>query len=252
MKKHGGELPLLQWCSVLLPVLLYLLLGLGTQTLLLRAGLTVETAKAASACVFPLPAVLWYFFRKDKPLRQPRNRTVVSLRMAAELAGVTLCLAVAAAWVDQRLHASADALPVSLLSILAFGIAGPVTEEILYRGVVFQRCARSFGSGWAVLLSTMLFAAAHQTLLQACMSLVAGAVFCLIDLRWRTLLAPIAVHIGVNLCSFFPSIKYVPAGASVLGMLALTGYLVWVARMLSGRKKRQDKGERYDDRDRTV
>lgn len=251
MKARAGGL-LKQWGAVLLPVLLYLLLGLGMQTLLLRAGLTVETAKAASACVFPLPAVLWYFFRKDKLPRQPRNRTAVSLCMAAELAGVILCLAVTAAWADQRLSASAGALPVSLLSVLGFGIAGPVTEEILYRGVVFQRCAHSFGLGWAVLLSTMLFAAAHQTLLQACMSLVAGAVFCLIYLRWRTLLAPIAVHIGVNLCSFFPFIKYVPADASVLGILALTGYLVWAARTLSGRKKRQDKGERYDDRDRTV
>ena len=50
MKARAGGL-LKQWGAVLLPVLLYLLLGLGMQTLLLRAGLTVETAKAASACV---------------------------------------------------------------------------------------------------------------------------------------------------------------------------------------------------------
>lgn len=227
MKTEGGRLPLKQWAAVLCPVLLYLLLGLGVRMLLLRAGLDEETAGEVCACAFPIPAVLWYFYREGKPhTKQMSCSRVSGPRMALELVGMTICLALTAAWAARRFAAPAAPAPVSMLAVLGFGIAGPVTEEIVYRGIVFRRGEVYFGAGWAALLSTVLFGFAHQPLSNVCVSLAAGFLFCLLYVRWRTLFAPILVHIGANLLSFAELGRRLPEGILLLGLLGMASMLV--------------------------
>lgn len=227
MKTSGGRMPLKQWDAVLCPVLLYLLLGLGLRMLLSWAGLDEETAGGVCACVFPIPAVLWYFYREGKPHAKQINRPRVSWpHMALELVGATICLALTAAWAARQFAAPVAPASASMLAVLGFGIAGPVTEEIVYRGVVFRRCETYAGTGWAVILSAALFGFAHQPLANACVSLTAGLVFCLIYVRWRTLLAPIVVHIGVNLLSFAELGRRLPEGVLLLGLFGLAGILM--------------------------
>lgn len=219
MKANSGGLSLKQWCAVLGPVLLYLLLGLGLRTLLLWAGLDEASAGAVSACAFPIPAAIWYYCQENRP----RAWAAACPRMAVEIVGVTLCLALTAAWASR--WAAVFAAPVSALAVLGFGVAGPVTEEILYRGIVFRRCETYFGAGWAVFLSTVLFGFAHQPAANVCLSLAAGLTFCLVYVRWRTLLAPIVVHASVNLLSFAQLEQHLPEGVLLFGMLALVAFL---------------------------
>lgn len=230
MKKNGGESPLRQGCTVLCPVLLYLLLGFGLRALLFRAGLGLdeEAAGAVSACVLLIPVALWYVRQQSGCEKQRHCPRTSRLRMAVLLAAAMVCLSLTAAWVARHFAAAAPA-SVSVLPILGFGIAAPITEEILYRGIVFRRCEAYFGASWAMLLSVVLFGVAHQPLANACMSLVAGLLFCLIYVRWRTLLAPIAVHIGANLIAFAEPETYLPEGILLLGLLGLAGMLTLLA-----------------------
>ena len=52
-------------------------------------------------------------------------------------------------------------LPLRLpLAVLVISL-GPLVEEALFRGVLLSSCARSLGSGWAVVLTAVLFACVH-------------------------------------------------------------------------------------------
>lgn len=224
MKADNGGLSLKQWCAVLGPVLLYLLLGLGLRTLLLWAGLDEASAGTVSACSFPIPAAIWYYC---KEANGPRAGAAACPRMAVEIIAVTLCLALTAAWASR--WTAVPASPGSALTVLGFGVAGPVTEEILYRGIVLRRCNAYFGTGWAVFLSTVLFGFAHQPAANVCVSLAAGLAFGLLCVRWHTLLAPIVAHVGVNLLYFVQLEQHLPEGVLLFGMLALVAFLAWMA-----------------------
>ena len=228
-----------QWGAILFPVLLFFLLSMGLQALLHQTGLAAEKAKALCACFFPLPAALWYHFGETNHQKKARQACAPIPRMAAALTALAVCLALTTAWLNRQFGFCGGTEQPSFLSFVGFCIAGPVTEEILYRGMVLQRCENCFGTQWGVLLSAALFGAAHQTIPGICMAAGTGFVLCLLYLHWRTLAAPIAVHIGVNIIAFFEPKKALPTGVYLLGVLGLSGFLGWLLLKVFGTKKGQ-------------
>jgi len=53
-----------------------------------------------------------------------------------------------------------------LVQLLGAGIFAPVAEEILFRGLTYQRMKRMAGAGWAMILSSLLFAVYHGNPIQ--------------------------------------------------------------------------------------
>jgi membrane protease YdiL (CAAX protease family) len=84
-----------------------------------------------------------------------------------------------------------------VLAVLLTGLAAPVLEELVFRGVLFRRWRRSLGPTRAALASSLLFALLHPpqqflgTLLYAMLAV-------LLYTRTRTLWVPIAVHVANN------------------------------------------------------
>lgn len=70
-------------------------------------------------------------------------------------------------------------------------IVAPVVEEILFRGLLFQRWALRWGTMTGVILSSALFAVGHVELLG---HFAFGVVMCALYLRTRSLWVPIAAH----------------------------------------------------------
>ncbi len=72
----------------------------------------------------------------------------------------------------------------------------PVVEELLFRGIIFSRWANKWGAKRAIIFSSLLFGVLHvEGTLGA---FVFGVVMCLLYLRTRTLLIPIACHMLNN------------------------------------------------------
>lgn len=79
-------------------------------------------------------------------------------------------------------------------------------EELLFRGILFRIIEKSLGSSLAVLLSAVVFAAAHLpndgiTLLAVAITAVAGAMFGAAYMVTRRLWLPLGIHFAWNFLS---------------------------------------------------
>jgi membrane protease YdiL (CAAX protease family) len=86
---------------------------------------------------------------------------------------------------------SVRALPAELIE----SAIGAIAEEWLFRGVLLYLWARRFGVRFAVLATSLLFAALHADVIG---SLIFGIVMAALYVRTRTLLVPIVAHLLFN------------------------------------------------------
>ncbi len=75
-------------------------------------------------------------------------------------------------------------------------IAAPLSEELLFRGLLFSRLMAKWGAARAMIVSSLAFGLLHLNPIGAS---VFGMVACVLYLRTRTLLAPMALHALNNL-----------------------------------------------------
>ncbi len=86
-----------------------------------------------------------------------------------------------------------------LLLILSVGIVGPITEELLFRGLIFDRLDRYLGTRPAVIISALIFGAVHLNMVQFIYATIIGILFAYFYSRYRNIWIPIIAHITVNM-----------------------------------------------------
>jgi membrane protease YdiL (CAAX protease family) len=86
---------------------------------------------------------------------------------------------------------------VSLSFVVLATIAAPIFEEFIFRGMLYGGFRRSFRPIHAALASAVVFAIVHPAIASLPV-FVMGFVAALVYGRFRTLLAPIAVHMTYN------------------------------------------------------
>jgi membrane protease YdiL (CAAX protease family) len=92
-------------------------------------------------------------------------------------------------------------------SILPIVLAGPVLEEILFRGIFLRLLQDHFKAIAAILLATAMGAMTHSNVWTA---LFPQLVFCLLyACLGRSLFAPIACHVVSNMILYFPILREV-------------------------------------------
>lgn len=185
-----------------------------------------DIAGAVSSCLLAPLLVLWYWKREGRiPLPTVTKKTPgLCLELAAAGAGMALTTAFVCVLTAADLQADGN---LSAAEVLGMAVAGPVCEEVIYRGLVFGRGEKLLGRPGAVLVSSLLFGAAHGSLLQMGMAVAAGVLFCLIRLRSRSLCAAVFVHMGVNLLLFRNEIYCLPRSVYTTGACALAIVLVY-------------------------
>lgn len=101
-------------------------------------------------------------------------------------------------------------VPAALVPALIFAVSNGVSEEVAYRGVLLHWSARVMGTGPALIGQAVVFGLAHSGTdvvggaLPLMLALgVGGLLAGIIALRTRSLLIPIAVHIGFDLPIYF-------------------------------------------------
>lgn len=99
---------------------------------------------------------------------------------------------------QQRLLDASSPL-VALTAFVSFVVVAPVTEELLFRGIILRGARVSSGTLPALGLSSALFALSHLGAVSAIVyALVAGLVLGAVALRTGSTLVAIALHAGVN------------------------------------------------------
>jgi len=136
----------------------------------------------------------------------------VNLRKVFRLIGLALLLHLAlnvmlyilplpAAWYSE--HADRVSTPFGAAGIAAqillVAIAAPITEEIIFRGLCFRFLRQGgFSFLFAVILQAVVFAFAHNTALQVVYAFPSAVVFAVVYVRYKTLAAPIIMHMAFN------------------------------------------------------
>ncbi len=89
------------------------------------------------------------------------------------------------------------------LDIVYLGFLGPACEEILVRGLCFNRFKYTVGTKKAIVISAILFAALHFTsVLQMGYAFALGVLFAYAYDKYKNILVPIFMHMSFNLMNY--------------------------------------------------
>lgn len=111
--------------------------------------------------------------------------------------------------------------------LLLVGIAGPILEELLMRGLVYKRLRRLTGPGWAALISSAIFGVIHGNVVQGVFAFSFGLYMAYLYEEQGTLLAPIVSHVFNNVLAglatwFGWDLNFGVAADNTLGLILMT------------------------------
>lgn len=86
-----------------------------------------------------------------------------------------------------------------IVGLFLYGVISPVTEELVYRGIAYQRMKRSFGVLPSMLFSAALFGALHGNWVQASYGMLMGLLLAWVYEKNEGILASVVVHIAANI-----------------------------------------------------
>ena len=116
-----------------------------------------------------------------------------------------------------------------VLAILGNAIAAPVVEEVIFRGLIFDRLRKGMPVVPAMIISSILFGLAHGQILWICYASVLGMVLCYVFYKTGSIYTSIAMHLALNLTSTVFSYIGVVASSTVVIVLGGIGIVALVA-----------------------
>lgn len=164
---------------------------------------------AASVICIPVFALLFRADRKKEQSTKERETSITAWLLLAVIA-VALCVSLNALIgfsgiekFSKGYQQAAETLYSGgiFLELITVGILGPVCEELIFRGLMFQRLCGYMKPMIAVLISALLFGMYHGNIVQGIYAFILGAVMALCYLRFQTLWAPILIHVVANITS---------------------------------------------------
>ncbi len=215
---------------------------LGLSHLFLLAVLALMTAKLGHP-----------FYREPDLTHRAGTLPVVLcllMGLAANLAlsaGVSL-LPLSDDFVAQYLQAVPMGKGATLVvDVLALCILAPISEEILFRGIILRGFRQTMPLGAAVLLQCLLFAYGHGQLLWFLYAFAMGLALTALRVVTGSLRTTMAFHIAFNAANYLqqPLLDSLGGGDRALGILLCGGTLLCVvtALLLAKRRNRQANGK---------
>ena len=86
-----------------------------------------------------------------------------------------------------------------VIQLVVIGILAPVSEELIFRGLIFRRSRDYVGFMWAAVCSGLFFGIYHGNLTQGIFAFFMGMLFAAIYEHFGTLWAPMAAHMANNI-----------------------------------------------------
>jgi membrane protease YdiL (CAAX protease family) len=88
------------------------------------------------------------------------------------------------------------------LGIILYGVVSPVTEEIVFRGVLYNRIKRFYSLPWSVIFSALLFGIFHANLPQCIYGTLMGVLIAVCYEKNKCFGAPVVFHMAANILVF--------------------------------------------------
>lgn len=184
----------------------------------------VQMLAAAALCTIPVMAALFHKDRKlEEMLHLPVNKKAplkkyiwtLILGTAACIAGNVLIIMTDLAFVSESYQNTSAVFyePSFPVQVICLGVIIPVSEELVFRGILFKRCRELMGFLPAAAGISLLFGFTHGNLVQLIYAIGLGMLLAYVYEKYGSLKAAVLLHITANMTSL---------------ILTETGALAWM------------------------
>ena len=150
--------------------------------------------------------VIFFLLRRKKPLEEvglvrTEPACVGASCAAAPLLYVVVSIALSLlpeAWLESYASASSVLAQDDIFTILATVVLAPVTEEVVFRGLIFSRLERAMPGWLAAVLSALAFGLCHGQPVWMAYAFVLGLLFALLRLWTGSILPSLLAHFIFN------------------------------------------------------
>ena len=186
------------WLRAVLPALVWLLLR--------YAGRNLPPWAEVCLTAVLLVAALCLYCRVYKPFSAAQDRSgnkILSVfRLPAKGWLFWIGIGIACGALNRLCFGKTAETSSGAVAFLLVCLLGPITEEIIYRGLVYEGFLRFLPEAGAIVLNSLLFAAAHSSPAQMAVAFLAGLLFSYARKKTGTVTAPVILHILINLSVF--------------------------------------------------
>ncbi len=103
-------------------------------------------------------------------------------------------------WIDEYVESTSSiSNETSISALLMIGIAIPIVEEVVFRGLCYTRLRRGLPMLAAMLINSWCFGLVHGTVIWTIYASLFGFILCWLFEKYRSLAACILLHCGFNL-----------------------------------------------------
>ncbi|MEE0419748.1 MAG: type II CAAX endopeptidase family protein [Lachnospiraceae bacterium] len=194
--------------NVFVPLLIHYLIA--AFVLLFGANFMDDALLTSLTALVALP-VMWYLYRRDR-----RNGAVETTALRGTVPWWAFLVTILLGIVSNQMITGvmnyfrvtqqfSNEVQEGLLrgdiwaQVLGLGILVPVMEEILFRGLIYNRLKKYVSLWTAILGGAVIFALYHGNMVQFLFALPMGLLIILLYERWHSLSIPIVFHIAANL-----------------------------------------------------
>lgn len=151
-------------------------------------------------------------YKKQYVLPINTNRTILYKVIYVMFGCVCLCIALNAtifmmmSKIDTQVYQTTSEALYSIrfrYQLIGYGLLVPIVEELLYRGLIYNRLKVSFGRHSSLVISAIIFAMVHGNWVQGLYGLICGLVFVWLYEFFGTIFVPILAHMTLNISSLF-------------------------------------------------
>lgn len=86
-----------------------------------------------------------------------------------------------------------------VLNIIRTGILGPIIEELIFRGIIYNKLKLKHDNKKSILITTIVFTLSHFNIIQMIYAFIIGILLIYVYNKYNNLKAPIILHITSNI-----------------------------------------------------
>lgn len=219
--------------SIIYPILLYYAVNVIFASLIGRLSILI-----GMAVVFPS------FLNEKAEVRMPplRKKDIPLLFILGAVAALCFNIMFALLGITGSSGEYAQvaqkqfALPL-WAGIFLYGVISPIAEEVLFRGIVYNRLDRLFGRTIAIIGSALLFGVYHGNIVQALYGFILGVLIAVLYERYGAFVVPVLIHSAANIAVYIVSSNIILqqkfmnwTGCIACGILAIVLFWLLVLR----------------------
>lgn len=137
--------------------------------------------------------VFYLLYKKYKIINKLKFNYVIKYILLGVLLSTTYNL-----YLSLIIDYKVSKLPI-LVQIISSGIIGPVIEELLFRGIIYNKLKEFNNTNKAMIISTIIFSLVHLNIIDMIYTLFVGYILVNIYNKHNNLKYPIILHISLNI-----------------------------------------------------